>query len=284
VSTTLVEPLKGRALSVRILKYTVRRVMFPLFVLAPFAYFFPKIALVYAVCGAYDVSRNSGLNLSTLRRYFIGNGFPTWLLSPFNALLDLLSLPYVNKGVYRLEDLPADYQDEVTRLIQASKEANLVAQLEEAAKQFPRTMVFFRWYGVNKSTFLDVPAFHQPWKYIQTIGVSVFNKKVSTSKHFGFMRASLRVLYNLNDMNDNSAYIVVGDKTNYWRQNKLFIFDDTLLHQSVNETEQTRYCLFVDIVRPAPFPGIMRGVISGIRMLTQSFKFVYYQNWKVIER
>ena len=94
-------------------------------------------------------------------------------------------------------------------------------------------MVFFRWYGVDVNTFLDVPAFRQPWKYIQTIGVSVFNKKVQTSKHFGFMRASLRILYNLNDMHDDSAYIVVGDKISYWRENKLFIFDDTLLHQSV---------------------------------------------------
>ena len=284
MSTTLIEPLKRRELAVRIWKYSYRRVLFPLCVLAPLAYFFPKIAIVYAVCGAYDVSRNSGFRLSTLRRYFIGNGVPTWLLSPFNSLLDLLSLPYTNKGVYRLEDLPPAYQDEVTRLIQAAKDANLVAQLEEAAKQHPRTMIFFRWYGVDKQTFLNIPAFQQPWKYIQTIGVSVFNKKVSTSEHFGFLRASLRILYNLNDINDNSAYIVVGDKTNYWRNNKLFIFDDTLLHQSVNDTDQTRYCLFVDMVRPSPFPAVMRGVISGVRMLTQSFKFIYYQNWKLIER
>jgi hypothetical protein len=98
VSTTFAEVLTGRAFAVRVWKYTVRRVLFPLCVLAPFAYFFPKIALFYAVCGAYDVGRNSALNLSTLRRYFIGNGFPTWILSPFNILLDLLSLPYVNKS------------------------------------------------------------------------------------------------------------------------------------------------------------------------------------------
>jgi aspartyl/asparaginyl beta-hydroxylase (cupin superfamily) len=284
VSTTFTETLTGKQLVTRIWKYSVRRVLAPLCVFVPFAYFFPKIALFYALCGAYDVSRNPGLNFETLRRYFIGNGFPTWLLSPINILLDLLSLPYINKGVYRLEDLPPDYAEEVKRLIQAANEANLVAQLEEAAKEHPRTMVFFRWYGVNMQSFLDVPALHQPWKYIETIGVSVFNKKVSTSKHFGFMRASLRVLYNLNDMHDNSAYIVVGDKISYWRENKLFIFDDTLLHESVNQTDETRYCLFVDMIRPTRFPGVMRVVISGIRRLTQSFKFIYYQNWKLIER
>ena len=284
MTTTVTEIPKSRELGTRIRKYFVRRVLFPLGVLAPFAYFFPKIALFYAICGAYDVGRNQGLNFSTLRRYFIGNGFLTWVLSPFNTLLDLLSLPYINKGVYRLEDLPPAYQDEVKRLMQIAKEEDLVARLEERAKEFPRTMIFFRWYGVNVQTFLDVPALHQPWKYIQTIGVSVFNKKVSTSKHFGYMRASLRILYNLNEMNDHSAYIAVGDKISYWRENKLFIFDDTLLHSSVNETNQARYCLFVDMVRPTPFPGVMRAVMSGIRLLTQSFKFVYYQNWKVIER
>jgi beta-hydroxylase len=284
VSTTFTETLTGRQLVTRIWKYSVRRVLLPVCVFVPFAYFFPKIALFYALCGAYDVSRNPGLNFETARRYFIGNGFPTWLLSPINIVLDLLSLPYINKGVYRLEDLPSDYADEVKRLMAAANEANLVAQLEEAAKKYPRTMVFFRWYGIDMQSFLDVPAFHQPWKYIETIGVSVFNKKVSTSRHFGFMRASLRVLYNLNDMADDSAYIVVGDKTSYWRENKLFIFDDTLLHESVNQTDQTRYCLFVDMVRPTRFPGIMRAVITGIRRLTQSFKFIYYQNWKLIER
>ena len=284
MTTTITEIPKGREFAARIWKYFVRRVLFPLGVLAPFAYFFPKIALFYAICGAYDVGRNQGLNFSTLRRYFIGNGFLTWVLSPFNALLDLLSLPYINKGVYRMEDLPPAYQVEVKRLMQIAKEEDLVARLEERAKEFPRTMIFFRWYGVNVQTFLDVPALHQPWKYIQTIGVSVFNKKVSTSKHFGYMRASLRVLYNLNEMNDHSAYIAVGDKISYWRENKLFIFDDTLLHSSVNETNQARYCLFVDMVRPTPFPGVMRAVMSGIRLLTQSFKFVYYQNWKVIDR
>jgi hypothetical protein len=28
----------------------------------------------------------------------------------------------------------------------------------------------------------------------------------------------------------------------------------------------------------------MRAVVAAVRLLTQSFKFVYYQNWKVIER
>jgi len=265
-------------------KFLLKKVVLPLAVFGAFAYFLPKLALLYAVCGLYDVGRNRGLDLSIARQYFTGNGFLTWVLSPINVLLDILSLPYINKGVYRLEDLPADYQEEVKRLIETAQRENLVARLEERSKAFPRTMIFFKWYGVNVDTFLDIPAFHRDWKYVQTIGVSVFNKKVSTSRHFGFLRASLRVLYNLNDMSDHSAYIVVGDRTSYWREDKLFIFDDTLIHQSFNETDQTRYCLFVDIVRPSLFPWLMRAMVTVVRLLSRSVNYIFYKNWKVIER
>jgi len=277
------ETLTGRQLFARIWKYSLRRVLFPICVLAPFAYFFPRLAIFYALCGTYDACRNRPVNAETLRRYFIGNGWGTWMLSPINILLDLLSLPYINKGVYRLADLPPAYQDEVTRVIRVANDADLVRQLEERSKENQRTMFFFRWYGANTNTSPNVPAFHQPWKYVQTIGVSIFNRRISTSKHFGYLRASLRVLYNLNDMKDDSAYIVVGDTTSYWRDNKLFIFDDTLLHLSANDTEQPRYCLFVDIVRPTLFPHLMAGVLTVVRYLTQSFKFIYYKNWKIID-
>ena len=265
-------------------KLLLKRVVLPIAVFLPLGYFLPKLTLFYAACGIYDVARNRGLNGAVLQRYFLGNGILTWLLSPFNILMDLLSLPYINKGVYKLSDLPPDYQVEVKRLIETAQKENLVRQLEERSKENPRTMIFFKWYGVNVDTFLNIPAFHQDWKYVQTIGVSIFNKKVSTSKHFGPMRATLRVLYNLNDMDDHSAYIVVGDTTSYWRENKLFIFDDTLMHQSFNETDKTRYCLFVDIIRPTMLTGLMKSVVTVIRVLSRSFNFVFYNHWKVIDR
>ena len=84
-------------------------------------------------------------------------------------------------------------------------------------------------------------------------------------------------------MEDDSAYIVVGPIKNSWCENELFIFDDTLLHLSANETKQPRYCLFVDIIRPTPFPAVMRTVVAITRYLTRSIKFIYYGNWKVID-
>ena len=58
---------------------------------------------------------------------------------------------------------------------------------------------------------------------------------------------------------------------------------DTLLHLSVNDTDQPRHCLFVDIIRPAALARVMAGVIAVGHYLTQSFKFIRDKNWKIIE-
>jgi len=261
-----------------------RKVLLPAALFLVMAYVLPWLALLYLACGLYDVSRNRKLDLTTLRLYFFGNDVLLWLLSPLNALFDLLALPNINKGVYRLEDLPPEHREEVKRLIETAERENLVARLEERSKAHPRAMVFFKWYGVNVDTFVDIPAFHQKWKHVRTIGVSIFRRKVSTAKHFGYLRATFRVLYNINDLNDHSAYIVVGDQASYWRDNKLFIFDDTLLHQSFNETEQTRHCMFVDIVRPSPFPRLMGAVVILVGLVCRGIYPRFYHPWKVLGR
>jgi hypothetical protein len=262
-------------------KFLLRRLL-PLVAFVPFVYFFPKIALFYLACGTYDVSRNRGLNLSTVRRYFLGNGFLLWMLSPINVLLDLLSLPYINKGIYRLQDMPSGHQDEIKRLIEAANAADLVGQVEGLSKEHKRALILWRYYGFPSETIVDVPAFNGPWKYIQTIGLSVFNKKISTSLHFGWMRASLRVLYNINDIKDNSAYIIVGDTTHYWRDDKLFIFDDTLLHLSANETDRLRYCMYVDILRPSPFPWLMAAVCAIEGYVAKKIDLVSLTRWTLV--
>lgn len=260
------------------------RTLLKLAVIGALAFAFPKVMAVLFVCGIYDVSRNRALTLDTLRRYFLGNGVLTWLLSPFNVFLDILALPFVNKGVYRIEDLPPAYQTEIRHLIDSAYAANLVELLETRTRDEARSMVFFKWYGANVDTIVDIPAFRAPYRFIQTIGVSVFNKKQSTSKHFGPFRPTLRLLYNLNDMKDRSAYIEVGDTTQFWQDQKLFIFDDTLQHQSFNESDAVRYCLFVDMVRPAGWRSPLVGIVTLIRYLLRSVNFIFYRNWKVIEK
>ena len=203
-------------------KKSLRRWSVGLVLLAILAYFVPYLVIFYLICGLYDLSRNKNFNLQVVEQYFFGNGMFTWVLSPLNILLDILSLPYVNKGVYKLQDLPANYQAEVKRLITATQKENIVGQLQARAEQQARSMFFFKWYGKDQPSFANVPSFYEKYNFVKTIGVSVFNKKNSTSKHFGPIRATIRVLYNINDMNDRTAYIWCGDTTSYWKDDKLF--------------------------------------------------------------
>jgi len=98
------------------------------------------------------------------------------------------------------------------------------------------------------------------------------------------VRASMRVLYNINDITDTSAYIIVGDTTHYWRDNKLFIFDDTLQHLSANETDRLRYCMYLDILRPSPFPGIMAAVCALEGWVATKIKLISLTNWTLVQR
>jgi beta-hydroxylase len=246
-------------------------------------YFIPAQFAVFASFGLLDFMRNQARKLSSFDRYFAGNGVFTWLLSPLNLVLDLLCLPYWNKGIYKLTDLPVGYQDEIKSMMDAAQRGDLVGKLAAKMDEHKRGMIFFKWYGKNVQTSIDVPEFHRPYKYIRTIGVSVFTKKQSTGKHFGPLRITLRVLYNINQIDSDKVYIKVGTHTNYWRENKLFIFDDTLQHQSCNQSDAVRYCMFVDILRPSLVPGVMSAILSGVRVLMARVNYAFYKHWAFIK-
>jgi hypothetical protein len=70
--------------------------------------------------------------------------------------MDILALPYINKGVYELSDLPKKYQDEISALLKTADEKRLVQQLEEHTAGLPRAMFFFKWYGRNQETKINI--------------------------------------------------------------------------------------------------------------------------------
>ena len=233
---------------------TAKRAIRKIVLLGLGLFFIPGLLGFFLVCGLVDVLRNKGRTFSTLDRYFAGNGVFTWFLSPFNLLMDLLSLPYWNKGIYKITDLPQACQDEIRSIIDAAHKSDLVGKLESKVGGHNRGMIFFKWYGKNIQTSLDVPAFQHAYQYIRTIGVSVFNKHQSTGKHFGPLRVTLRVLYSINTIADKTAYIKVGNHTNYWQENKLFIFDDTCnINRAMSRRPFVIACSWISCV-PARFP------------------------------
>jgi ornithine lipid ester-linked acyl 2-hydroxylase len=60
--------------------------------------------------------------------------------------------------------------------------------------------------------------------------------------------------------------IRVGEDVRHWEEGRSLIFDDTFDHEVWNDTDETRVVLFVDVLRPLPFPeaALNRLIVKAI--------------------
>lgn len=259
---------------------TVRKVAVTAVLVSLMLYFAPMVMLFYAVTGVIDLLRNDIIDWKLVTRYFTGNGVSVWLLSPLNLAIDLLC--YRNRGVYKLEDFPDDYRQEIEEVLGVftSRKDEIIARIDEELGDGKRGMFLYRWYGLRYNQ--EIEEFNKPFKYLRTIAVSVFQGKESTTYHFGPLRMTLRILLNLTPVEGAEVYIECGKHKNYWGENPLFIFDDTLLHRSVNEHDARRYCVFMDITRPSPVPKLLSALIVPVSVLARNSKQIFYRHWKML--
>ena len=193
-----------------------------------------------------QVANISGLKLEVI--YELNPGFNQWATDP--------------NGPFRIL-LPVGIADRFNKNIEDN-----------------RTMLFYKWYGYKLDESIE--EFNNDYKYIKTIGVSLFRQKTSTSRHFGPLRMTYRILYNFNKVKKEGSYIEADGRINKWKYDPLFIFDDTLIHQSFNEEDNLRYCAFIDIIRPSHFDNIMKSILTMVGFLLKNTRSIFYKNWKMI--
>ena len=259
-----------------------RRVVVAAVVLAPAIYFVPILTLFMIVCGVMDVRRHNKITYALVEKYFLGNGLLTWMFSPLNLLADLFS--HRNRVIYKLEDMPTDHRREIETCVWefVDNGDRIKAHVAGTLEQNKRCMLTFRWFNTTQVTALRIPAFERDYRFIKTIAVSVFNTRERTSWHFGPLRLTFRVLYNLEPVRSPDAYIEVDDRVHRWMDNPLFIFDDTAFHRSTNGVEQARYCLFMDIVRPNHSRVAFEAGVHTVSVISGSLKRVFYKTWSFI--
>lgn len=257
-----------------------RKLVIAAIILIAGLYFIPIITLIWVICGLTDVMRNKHRDAKLFERYFLGNGITTWVLSPFNLLADLIS--YQNKGIWKIEEFPPAWQAELNEILDVFKarRAEIIGDIDKTFESGRRGMYVYTWYGEPSPH--NIPEFSKPFRYVKTIAVSVFSGKESTTFHYGPLRLTLRVLYNLTPVRHDGIYIECQGVKHYWHDNPLYIFDDTLMHRSVNELDARRYCVFIDIVRPTPVPGVFSALVSVVSLAVQQIKAVFYKNWKML--
>ena len=186
--------------------------------------------------------RHDNITGELIEKYFSGSGFFTWMLSPINLLTDVIS--YRSNVTFRLEDMPAEHCSEIQACVRGFVENGdfIKAHIARALEQNKRCMLTFKWFNTKQITDLRIPAFERNYRYIKTIAVSVFNSRESTSRHFGPLRFTFRVLYNLEPIDSREVFIEVDGRLHYWVDDPLFIFDDTVFHRSINGVDHVRYC------------------------------------------
>lgn len=72
--------------------------------------------------------------------------------------------------------------------------------------------------------------------------------------HRGPYKGVLRYHLGLLIPDPEKCRILVGEDVRHWQEGKSLIFDDSHWHEAWNDTDQYRVVLFVDFLRPLPFP------------------------------
>ena len=88
-----------------------------------------------------------------------------------------------------------------------------------------------------------------------TAMISILSPRKHILDHRGPYKGVLRYHLGLIVPEDAEACrIRVGEDVRHWEEGRSMVFDDTFNHEVWNDTDETRVVLFVDVLRPLPFP------------------------------
>jgi len=96
--------------------------------------------------------------------------------------------------------------------------------------------------------------------------VLVFSKKAIDRPSTWAARLTLRVLYNVNTIDNRKRLYSKGDQVHYWRDEKLFIFDGTRCNTSRATIGKVRYCMS-STSSPESVPRRGQRAAGAIRMV-----------------
>ena len=83
---------------------------------------------------------------------------------------------------------------------------------------------------------------------------SILEPHKTIPQHRGEYKGVLRCHLGVIVPEPDKCAIVINDKTYRWAEGECIYFDDTFPHYAVNDSDLRRVVLFIDILRPYPFP------------------------------
>lgn len=135
----------------------------------------------------------------------------------------------------------------------------------------------------NKKMFIHCPKTMEFLKKIPDLKTALFSKlsaKTRLKEHQGWEKLSnyiLRCHYPLVLSDNNMCYMVVNGERKLHQKYKWLIFDDSKKHYAVNNSDNDRYVLIIDIKRPYNIPK-GKSKIKESKELYKLIKYFEQQN------
>jgi beta-hydroxylase len=170
--------------------------------------------------------------------------------------------PYVLPVAKELEDNFADIQTEIKEILKRYDDfapfQNISPDQTYISNDDKWRMFFFKAAGVNfgrnqqfaPKTF-EVLNKH---KDIVSAYISVLGPRKMLMPHEGPWSGILRMHLGVVIPDTEKCTLVNGGEKYHWEEGKVVLFDDTYEHIAVNETNEIRAILFLDVMRPLPQP------------------------------
>jgi len=112
----------------------------------------------------------------------------------------------------------------------------------------------FKWYD-NANIYTQqicpvITSIVNRYDNIAAAFISILEPFSYLKPHKGSSKAVVRYLFPINIPNDKeNCYMIINGEKHIWTENIPIIFDDTVEHSSINNTDEYRAVLFLDIIR-----------------------------------
>ena len=82
---------------------------------------------------------------------------------------------------------------------------------------------------------------------------SVMEPGTHIKPHRGVFNGVLRYHLGIVVPDSEEVFINIDNNKTYWHEGRSFIFDDTLLHEAINNSTERRVVLIIDYIKPLPY-------------------------------
>lgn len=138
-------------------------------------------------------------------------------------------------------------------------------------------LLYGMWHKKNSALCPKTTSLLKKMKSVKSAYFSVLSPGKHIPPHKGPYKGIIRYQLAINVPKKGECKIIVDDKDYFWKEGKSVLFDDTYTHEVVNNTEEFRIALLLDVKRKIPgffmrqYDRFVFVLIQSLVILNKSF-------------